>query len=129
MMRRAIGAMGLVVGLVASGSALACSCARVSREAVIERAEIAFRGEIVSSRLTADGREAVARVRVIETIKGRVPGMVTVRSTAVPAMCGYPLHLGARLDFAGRLDSRGHMGVGMCGMVPLNPSPWGDRPR
>lgn len=129
MMRRAIGAMVLAVGLVASGSALACSCARVSREAVIEAAEVAFRGEIVSSRTSSDGRSVAARVRVVAPIKGRVPSMVTVTSTAVPGMCGYPLHEGATLDFAGRLVGRSRMGVGMCGMVPLNPSPWGDLPR
>lgn len=129
MMRRTIGAVVLFVGLVAAGAASACSCVRISREVVLERATVAFRGEIVSSETTRDGRRVVARVRVLEPLKGRVPRMVTVTSTAVPAMCGYPLHLGATLDFAGRLDGRGRMSVGMCGMVPLNPSPWGDRSR
>mgnify|MGYP000843926750 FL=1 len=129
MRRGTIGAVALAVGLLASGSVLACSCRPVSREAVIERAEVAFRGEIVASGKTRDGREVVARVRVISPIKGRVPAMVTVTSTAVAGRCGYPLHPGATLDFAGRLDERGRMGVGMCGMVPLNASPWGDQPR
>lgn len=103
--------------------ALACSCARVDRATVLDRAEVAFRGEIEASGPSADGGSVVARVRVIRMIKGEAPTFVTVTSVAVPGLCGYPLTVGAELDFAGRFGDDGHLAVNMCGMVPLNPHP------
>lgn len=127
MSRSVVAAAAVVVGLLVAGDASACSCVRVDRATVIAEAKVAFRGVIVDSHHSADGRSVVARVRVLRSIKGRVPRHVTVTSVDVPGLCGYPLRVGAELDFAGRFDAAGRLGVGMCGMVPLNsPSP---RPR
>lgn len=118
-------AVGLAVGIGfgAVGEASACSCARVGRQAVLDRVPVAFHGVIESARPSSDGRQVVARVRVVRAIKGRVPRVVTVTSVAIPGLCGYPLNPGAALDFAGLPDAAGVLDVNMCTMVPLNPSP------
>ncbi len=116
-------AVAFAAALVVAPAAIACSCVRVDRATVLGRAEVAFRGEIETSRPSADGRSIVARVRVVRMIKGEAPSFVTVTSVAVPGLCGYPLIVGAELDFAGRFDGDGHLAVNMCGMVPLNPRP------
>lgn len=123
MSRSVIGAAAVAAGLLFAGEAAACSCVRVDRATVIARADVAFQGVILRAHRSADGRRVVAQVRVTRSIKGRLPARVTVTSSAVPGMCGYPLPVGAELDFAGRFDDAGRLGVGMCGMVPLNPRP------
>ncbi|NLH83041.1 MAG: hypothetical protein GX458_19690 [Phyllobacteriaceae bacterium] len=118
-------ALGLAVGIGLgwADAASACSCVRVDRQTVIDREPIAFRGVVESARPSDDGRRVVASVRVVRTIKGRVPRVVTVTSTTIPGLCGYPLNPGADLVFAGRPNAAGAFDVGMCTMVPLNPSP------
>lgn len=120
MSRSVVAATAVVAGLLVAAEASACSCVRVDRATVIAEAEVAFRGVIVETHRSADGGSVVARVRVLRPIKGRVPRHVVVTSVDVPGLCGYPLRLGAELDFAGRFDADGRLGVGMCGMVPLN---------
>lgn len=102
------------------GEAAACSCIRMTREEVIERAPLAFRGHVRSVRNTRSGRDEIAFVHVDATFKGAVPRYLRTISTKVPAMCGYPLRAGRSYDFAGALDSRRRLHITMCGMVPLN---------
>lgn len=123
MSKSMIVAVAMAAAFAAAPEAIACSCARVDRATVLDRAEVAFRGEIETSAPSADGRSVVARVRVVRMIKGEAPTFVTVTSVAVPGLCGYPLIVGAELDFAGRIGDDGRLAVNMCGMVPLNPSP------
>jgi hypothetical protein len=119
----------MIAGVWLPSAATACSCVRVDRASVLERSAVAFRGVIVRAARSADGRRVVAQVRVIHRLKGRTAAHVTVTSVTAAGMCGYPLPVGAELDFAGRFDADGELPVGMCDMVPLNPHPWPDRDR
>lgn len=128
MSKSMIVATALAAVLAVAPEAIACSCARVDRATVLERSAVAFRGRIEASRPSSDGRRVVARVRVTRMIKGEAPPLVTVTSVATPGLCGYPLIVGAELDFAGRFGGGGRLEVNMCGMAPLNPHPWPDPP-
>ena len=110
----------LLLACVCAGEAEACSCVRSTREEVIERSQLAFRGYVRSVRLSESGFEEIALIRVDGALKGAPPRRLRTISTKRPAMCGYPLQAGRSYDFAGALDSRGRLHIDMFGMVPMN---------
>jgi len=89
--------------LVLAGSAQACSCARVSRDEAIQRADAAIAGKLVKV-LPKSRVRAVYRYRVQRVYKRapgiRVDAIVSVRSARDSAACGLPTQTGRRYGLA-----------------------------
>jgi hypothetical protein len=110
-----------LASIVAPAVALACSCAHVSREQVVEMADVAFSGRVARIWRSGDGRFLLASVVVTKRIKGKLGERVTVMTSAYPTMCGYALDRGRTYDFAAKRAPQGMASINMCSMVPMNP--------
>jgi hypothetical protein len=99
---------------------LACSCAPMTREAMIASADAAFAGRVIRIWRSADGENVFARVLVTARFKGAVRERATVTTSAYPTMCGYALERGRSYDFAAHRARRGMLAISICSMVPMN---------
>lgn len=81
--------------LFAAADAFACSCMRMTREQTIARSDLVVRGTIEEVRLASEMYgTVVARVRVLERIKGVAPETITVVTAGQSAACGIKLAQG-----------------------------------
>ena len=90
--RRGIAAIVALGALVFAGSAQACSCAQISRDEMIRRADAAIVGELVKM-IPQDRPRAVYRYRVQRVYKGhgiRAGAVISVHSARDSAACGLP---------------------------------------
>jgi hypothetical protein len=113
--------LATLVPIVAPVAAWACSCAPMSREQVIEMAEVAFSGRVARTWRSKDGRLLLASVVVTKRIKGEPGETVTVTTSARSTMCGYALDRGRTYDFAAERPARGMVSITTCSMIPMNP--------
>ena len=99
MRRVAVAATALVLAAIASFAApvedaRACSCVRPDAERDLARADAAFVGTLVSSRVR--GNDGYSTFDVESVAKGELEPTVVVRSAASGASCGLELEEGTR---------------------------------
>lgn len=113
----------------AADQASACSCAFSPTASVIERADVAFEGEVVDVDPEApcadpDQRgqrplwcHKAWRLRVLTPLKGQ-PGNVVTLYSGLP--CGYPFTKGERLKVVAWYTPDRRLRTGMCAMFSAN---------
>ena len=125
------------LGLLVAPHALACKCALIAREQVIEATPVVFDGEVLRVELDASGKREVTTLRVHGVVKGlsariayrldaairrRPEKTVTVLSGVDDASCGWDFRSGPqRLTIGAERDTFGTLVVRRCTMINLNP--------
>ena len=108
--------VGMMAGLTAT-PALACSCARMTREQAIASVTAVFEGRVM--RVRREGGFVYADVEMSRVIKGSVPRVVEVRTRDNSAACGYPFKASERLT-VGVEFAQQQFSTNLCVMGPLN---------
>ena len=98
-MRLSFVAVSLIaIAATAPTAAHACKCGNASRAQTIENSDLVFRGQVISAQTA--GRQHVARIRVLQSIKGGADGVVELRSRIGIGACGVSFRAGESLTVA-----------------------------
>jgi hypothetical protein len=120
--------------IVGADQASACSCVASTATSIIERADVAFEGEVVDVGVepscvdfVREGRrhplscDQRARLRVLMPLKGQPGGIVTVYTPVLSTACGYGFRKGERLKVVAWYQRDRRLSTGSCAMMSANP--------
>jgi hypothetical protein len=108
--------------IVGVDQASACSCAGGSAASLIERADVAFEGEVVDVDLESPcpflSCDRRVKLRVLTPLKGQPGDMLTVYTPAQGTACGYFFKKGERLKVVAWYTRDHRLRTGACAMMP-----------
>ncbi|MGL4294932.1 MAG: hypothetical protein ACRCXM_17260 [Beijerinckiaceae bacterium] len=96
--------------------ALACKCAPMPRQTVVDSVDLVFEGRV--ERVWTQGRKRLASVRVLAVEKGKVPSRMVIETAMDGASCGVAFKRGDVGDFPVVKD-RLRRRVGLCDWLAL----------
>lgn len=102
-----------LAALCAAGPALACSCARGPNQ---PKPPYLVLASVTAVTTAADGKSAVARLKVVRPLIGRTEGTITVRALTSSAACGVTFSKGARQFFGLQKKGSGYT-TNLCLML------------
>lgn len=125
MFARVFGRVCFIVTTMATGGAMACSCAPVrSAERLMTNSTAIFTGVAESVRAAGPGR-SVTTFRVVESFKGLKVGtrVEVVHRSGSPASCGVKFEVGERSTLAAnRDDVDGMLSASSCSTWMFHPN-------
>lgn len=106
----------LVLCVSFAAPALACSCAKVSRDEVVKNSDVVFTGTV--EKVERAGFWSVATLKVHDVEKGTVDEEATVQTASDGAACGVNFEVGQKVEIAA-IQRKDRLHTSLCSQMGL----------